>query len=89
MRVKAYKVASTANSNIPLIRYIAKKKKPMIVSTAMANMQEIYYLVNCIKKYIPNKFVLMQCTGNYPSKNSDSNLKVMLTYKKIFNCLYG
>ena len=31
----------------------------------------------------------MQCTGNYPSKNQDSNLKVMLTYKKNFNCLYG
>jgi len=89
MRVKAYKVASTDNSNIPLIRYIAKKKKPMIVSTAMANMQEICDLVNCIKKYIPNKFVLMQCTGNYPAKNSDSNLNVMLTYKKNFNCLYG
>ena len=88
-KVKAYKVASTDSNNIPLISYIAKKRKPMFISTAMTNLGEIRDLVNCVKKYIPNKFVLMQCTGNYPSANSDSNLKVMLTYKKLFNCLYG
>ena len=88
-KIKAYKVASTDNNNIPLLRYIAKKGKPMFISTAMANINEIRDLVNCVKKYIPNKFVLMQCTGNYPSKSSDSNLKVMLAYKNFFNCLYG
>ena len=61
----------------------------MFISTAMTNLDEVRDLVNCVKKYIPNKFVLMQCTGNYPSTNSDSNLKVMLTYKKLFNCHYG
>ena len=88
-KVKAYKIASTDNSNIPLLNYIAKKKKPMLISTAMANMSEVRDAVNCVKKHIHNKFVLMQCTGNYPSQNEDSNLKVMLTYKKNFNCLYG
>jgi sialic acid synthase SpsE len=88
-KVKAYKIASTDNTNIPLLRYIAKKGKPMFISTAMTNTSEIRDLVKCVKKYIPNKFVLMQCTGNYPSKNSDSNLKVMLAYKKNFNCLCG
>jgi len=88
-KVGAYKIASTDNSNIPLLRYVAKKKKPMLISTAMTNMNEVRDAVNCVKKYIPNKFVLMQCTGNYPSKNYDSNLRVMLTYKFFFNCLYG
>ena len=88
-RVKAYKVASTDNNNIPLLSYIAKKGKPMFISTAMANIREVQEAVRCVKKYIPSKFVLMQCTGNYPSKNLDSNLKVMLTYKKQFKCLYG
>ena len=87
--VQAYKIASTDNNNIPLLSYVAKKRKPMFISTAMTNLDEIQITVNCVKKYIPNKFVLLQCTGNYPSKNSDSNLKVMLTYKKNFNCLYG
>ncbi len=89
LKVKAYKVASTDNNNIPLLRYMAKKGKPMFISTAMTNLSEIQDSVNCVKKYIPNKFVLMQCTGNYPSVSSDSNLKVMLTYKRLFNCLYG
>ena len=89
LNVKAYKVASTDNANIPLLSYIAKKRKPMFISTAMTNIREVQDAVKCVKKYIPNKFVLMQCTGNYPSKNLDSNLKVMLTYKKNFGCLYG
>ena len=88
-KVEAYKVASTDNTNIPLLSYIAKKRKPTFISTAMTTMKEIRDLVNCVKQYIPNKFVLMQCTGNYPSKNSDSNLKVMLAYKFFFKCLYG
>ena len=88
-KIKAYKVASTDNTNIPLLRYIAKKRKPMFISTAMTNIREVQDAVKCVKKYIPTKFVLMQCTGNYPSKNLDSNLKVMLTYKKNFRCLYG
>jgi sialic acid synthase SpsE len=65
-KVKAYKIASTDNTNIPLLCYIAKKGKPMFISTAMANTSEIRDLVKCVKKYIPNRFVLMQCTGNYP-----------------------
>jgi len=89
LKIKAYKVASTDNNNIPLLRYIAKKGKPMLISTAMANIREVQDAVKCVKRHIPNKFVLMQCTGNYPSKNLDSNLKVMLAYKKKFRCLYG
>ena len=88
-KIKAYKVSSTDNTNIPLLRYIAQKRKPMFISTGMANIEEVQDAVNCVKKYIPNKFVLLQCTGNYPSKNLDSNLKVMLAYKKKFRCLYG
>jgi N-acetylneuraminate synthase/N,N'-diacetyllegionaminate synthase len=88
-KIMAYKVASTDNTNLPLLHYIAKKGKPMLISTAMSNITEVQDAVKCVKRYIPNKFVLMQCTGNYPSKNSDSNLSVMLTYKKSFGCLYG
>ena len=88
-KIKAYKVSSTDNTNIPLLCYIAKKRKPMFISTAMTNIREVQDVVKCVKKYIPTKFVLMQCTGNYPSKNLDSNLNVMLTYKKNFKCLYG
>ena len=89
LNVEAYKIASTDNTNLPLLNYIAKKRKPMLISTAMADIKEVQEVVKCVKRYIPNKFVLMQCTGNYPSKNLDSNLKVMLTYKKQFRCLYG
>ena len=89
LNVEAYKIASTDSNNIPLLSYIAKKRKPMFISTAMTNIKEVKETVKCVKKYIPNKFILMQCTGNYPSKNSDSNLKVMLAYKFLFKCLYG
>ena len=61
-KIRAYKVASTDNTNIPLLRYIAKKGKPMFISTAMTNIREVQDAVKCVKKYIPTKFVLLQCT---------------------------
>ena len=88
LNVEAYKIASTDSNNIPLLSYIAKKRKPMFISTAMTNIKEVKETVKCVKKYIPNKFILMQCTGNYPSKNSDSNLKVMLAYKFLFKFFF-
>ena len=87
--VPAFKIASTDNNNLPLVEHIAKKGKPMFISTAMSNIEEIKETIKVVKKHLNNKFVLMQCTGNYPSKLENSNLKVLLTYRNTFKCLYG
>ena len=86
--VSAFKVASTDTNNIPFISYLSKIDKPIILSTAMSTFDEVKKSVDNIQKY-NNRLVVLQCTGNYPASLEDSNLMVLKTYKKAFNCLVG
>ncbi len=87
--MEIFKIASTDSNNHQLIEYIAKKKKPIILSTAMCNLKEVEESVKILKKYLKNKFIIMQCTGSYPATSSDANINVMQLYKKKFDCLVG
>jgi len=87
--VPAFKIASTDTSNVPFLTYVASKKKPIILSTAMASMSEVKEAVNSIKSTGLKELIILQCTGNYPSNLSDSNLNVMNTYRKEFECIVG
>ena len=87
--VPAIKIASTDTNNIPFIRYIAAKGKPIILSTAMATMDEVEEAVNTIRQEGLEELALLQCTGNYPSQITDSNLRVMKTYAEKLNCIIG
>jgi len=89
LNVPAYKIASTDTSNIPLLRYIAKKGRPMILSSAMATMEEVELAVSAVRSEGLNEIAMLQCTGNYPAKLSDTNLRVMQTYKEKLNCIVG
>ena len=84
-----FKIASTDINNFQLIEYIAKKGKPVILSTAMSNFKEVQTSVGILKKHLKDKFIIMQCTGSYPAPLSEANLNVIKTYKKKFNCLVG
>ena len=87
--IPAYKIASTDTNNIPLLKHIALKGKPMILSSAMATMDEIELAVSIVRNIGLDKIAILQCTGNYPSKLSDSNLRVIKTYKEKLNCIVG
>ncbi len=89
LNVPAYKIASTDTSNIPLLKYIAKKGSPMILSSAMATMEEVELAVSTVRSEGLNEIAMLQCTGNYPAKLSDTNLRVMQTYKEKLNCIVG
>jgi N,N'-diacetyllegionaminate synthase len=89
LNVPAYKIASTDTSNIPLLKYIAKKGSPMILSSAMATMEEVELAVSAVRSEGMNEIAVLQCTGNYPAKLSDTNLRVMQTYKEKLNCIVG
>jgi len=88
--ISAFKIASTDTNNHKLLTHIAKKNKPMILSTAMSKEEEVKESVDLLLKNNVD-LVLMQCTGSYPTKLEDSNLNVIKTYRKLFNdkCLYG
>ena len=87
--VKILKIASTDANNIPLLKYICNKKIPIILSTAMCDIKEVYESVKILKSNGLKNFVLMQCTGNYPAQTHHSNLKVIETYKSKFKCIVG
>jgi sialic acid synthase SpsE len=89
LNVPAYKIASTDTSNVPLLSYIAKKGRPMILSSAMATMEEVELAVSTVRSEGLNEIAMLQCTGNYPAKLSDTNLRVMQTYKEKLNCIVG
>ncbi|MFL0269661.1 N-acetylneuraminate synthase [Candidatus Clostridium radicumherbarum] len=87
--IPIYKVSSGDLTNIPLLKYISKLKKPMIVSTGMANLGEVESAVNVIKETEDVTIKLLHCTSNYPTKYEDVNLNAMLTMRNAFNLPVG
>lgn len=88
--VDAFKIASTDTINIPFLRRLAKKQRPMILSTGMATLGEIESSVTEIRKIsqAPN-LALLQCTSEYPAPVEDINLKAMKTMEIAFQCPVG
>ncbi|QCH26956.1 N-acetylneuraminate synthase [Clostridium tyrobutyricum] len=87
--VKYYKISSGDLTNIPLLEYIAKLQKPMIVSTGMANLGEVEIAVKAIKKYMNKDLYLLHCTSNYPTMYENVNLNAMNTLKSAFKVPIG
>jgi pseudaminic acid synthase len=84
-----YKVASFEMNHIPLIKKIAKTKKPIIISTGMANLKEIDLAYNTAKKNGAIEIILLYCVSNYPSKISDFNFNNINILKERYNCKIG
>ena len=83
LKVPFFKMASADLTNFPLLIHTAKKNKPMILSTGMANMETVDKAYKLVYQY-NQKIVLLQCTSTYPSEFSDINLRVIETYQKQF-----
>ena len=89
INIQAYKIASYSISHLPLIEHIAKKGKPIILSTGAANVKDIEKAVSAIRKVGNKKIALMQCTAKYPAPLSTINLKVIPGLIKKFNVPIG
>ena len=74
LNVPAYKIASFEIVDLPLIKYVAQKKKPVILSTGMASIQEIREAVEVCKKEGNNEIILLHCISSYPTPLQDANL---------------
>ncbi len=86
---KIYKIGSDDLTNIPLIKYIAKKNKKIILSTGMSNFVDIKKAVNTIEKENNKKISILHCITDYPSKIKHANLNVLKTLKKKFKYKIG
>jgi len=88
IKMPAYKIGSGELTNLPFLKYIAKTKKPVILSTGMSNMSEIKSAVKLFKKS-RTELAILQTTSEYPCEYEDINLGVIDNYKKLFNIPIG
>lgn len=79
-----YKIASFELVDIPLLEYIASKKKPIIMSTAMGTMEEIQEAVAAIYSTGNRQLALMKCSSAYPAKSEEMNLSTIRDLKARF-----
>ena len=82
--VPFFKIASSDITNIPFIRYIARKKKPIILSTGAATIAEIDEAVNTIKEKGNRNIALLHCILDYPTQFEDANLNMIKHMKNIY-----
>ncbi|MBU0686378.1 MAG: N-acetylneuraminate synthase family protein [Candidatus Margulisbacteria bacterium] len=87
--VPVFKVASYELTHLPLIKYIAKKGKPLILSTGAATLDEIKAVVKEVLKTGNTKISLTQCTAKYPAPLESINLRVLDTLRTETGCLVG
>lgn len=84
----AFKIGSGEIGNYDFIKKIAKKKKPIILSTGMYTMKQILHTVKLISKY-NNKLCILHCTTSYPTKPNNVNLNFFKNLKKKFKFPIG
>ena len=82
LNVPAYKVASFEATDLPLIKYIASTKKPMIMSTGMANFEEIEEMVETARDSGCEDMILLHCISSYPAPVDQSNLLTIPDMRK-------
>lgn len=85
----AYKIASFEAIDLPLIEYVAKTGKPMIISTGMANEDEIREAVETAKSAGCKDLIVLHCVSGYPAPASDYNLATIPDMAKRFDVLTG
>lgn len=87
--VPAFKVASGEITNLPLLTHIARKGKPVLLSTGMSYLGEVEHAVQAIRGTGNNSLALFHCSGNYPTAAEDVNLRAMQTLSAVFGVPVG
>ena len=85
----AYKIASFEAVDLPLIAYVAAKRKPMIISTGMANFAEIGEAVATARDNGCEQLVLLHCVSSYPAPDEQSNVRTIPDLAESFGVVAG
>ena len=84
-----FKIPSGEITNLPYLLEIAATKKPVVMSTGMAEMDEIATAIDILKKNGTSEITLLQCHTDYPTAMENVNLNAMLTLKNVFHLPVG
>jgi N-acetylneuraminate synthase/N,N'-diacetyllegionaminate synthase len=87
--VPAFKVPSGEITNFPMLKQIADKGKPIILSTGMSTIGEIAEALKVIKKGRAKDIILLHCTSDYPAQVEEVNLRAMETLRRKFGVPVG
>lgn len=87
--VPCFKIASFELTDLPLIRRVATTKKPMILSTGMANIAEIGEAVSAARSAGCKDLILLKCTSTYPAEPFDTHLNTLPHMRALFQCPVG
>jgi len=82
--VPVYKIASADITNMPFLKYVAKKGKPILLSTGASKVSEIWKAIEWIKEEGNNNIALLHCILNYPTRYEDANLGMIKKMCEIF-----
>ncbi len=89
LHVPAYKIASYEIRDIPLIQKVARTGKPIIMSTGIATLGDIFAAVEACRKEGNDQIALLKCTSAYPAPYGEMNLSVIPNMKQTFGCVCG
>jgi N,N'-diacetyllegionaminate synthase len=87
--VAAFKVGSGELTNLPLLRYIGGKGRPVIISSGMSTMGEIGEALETVRGAGCDRIVLLHCVSSYPTRIEDANLRVIKTLRDRFGLPVG
>lgn len=87
--VPAFKWGSPELTDMPLLEKVAKKKKPLILSTGFYGINEVTEAVKWVVDAGNNKIIILHCTGLYPANDEEINLRAITTLRRQFNCPIG
>lgn len=85
----AYKIASFEAIDLPLIAYVARKGKPMIISTGMSNLGEINDAVRTARENGCQDLILLHCVSSYPAPDEQSNVRTVPHLAEAFDVVAG
>lgn len=87
--VPFFKIASMDVVHQPLLRYVARKMRPLVISTGMATLGEIEQAVDTVRAEGNNQIVLLHCVSIYPPEHKTIHLRNMETLQRAFDCPVG
>ena len=89
LNVPAYKIASFEITDIPLIEYVASKGKPIILSTGIAEIEDIELAIDACKRMGNHDIALLKCTSSYPAPVEEANMIMVQDLATRFGVISG